>query len=742
MKAARTPSDWDAIVIGGGPAGSSVATYLAREGRSVLVLERSRFPRAHVGESLLPGILPYLDALGVREKVEAAGFELKEGQTFIWGPDRTPWDIDFRELDAYPYSYFVDRAVFDDLLLRHSAESGAHVRQDHAVTRILFEKGRAVGVEFRGPDGNTHEARARFVVDASGQSALVARGADMRRPVRGLKNVALWSYWKGAKRLDGDRRTHILTVSIPAGWIWANPLADRMSVGIVTAKATRAERESLGPERWYMKTVRECAPVQALLDGATRVENVFGASDWSYRSRRLSGPGIFLVGDAACFIDPILSTGAYLAMTAAYWAAACIHSALSEPRLERFFRSFYDQTYGSTYRELITQVKAFYAVEPRRDSIYWTSKKVLRVGAAVKPDLAFLFITAGFLRNAATEAPHDPSAQLEATLGTRASVERLEAPHRAGTARGNAPSVRIPGQRGGPARRRSVSPPLVWRAGPSGAAQLVTLKADGLQLSLVPYEPSGLHDRPRESYFVLDLVDAERQPLALALVEERRAGQAGGAQAGSRVSVSVFPYPVRPRDDDLLHELEVQLARIVDEVDDTARPLAVRKLASPVRKRIRAEVGLLRGIALQPPRELRGGGIEQPPMTAVYAVPGSAGLDPGRLYVLVEARAPSDTTDLPVLRTRFLDVWLRPHATRDGRPLLDAEAIRDFVDPLCVALWESTRTARSVADAFERAEAVLTGDLPARHGFKVLGCGRLGDTAGEDATGDAGRTPG
>src|SRR5262245_56340365 len=115
---------WDAIVIGGGPAGSGVATYLAREGRKVLLLERARFPREHVGESLLPGALPYLDALGVRDEVERAGFERKEGQTFYWGPTRTPWEIDFRELDVHPYSLFVEWARFDELLLRHSQNIG------------------------------------------------------------------------------------------------------------------------------------------------------------------------------------------------------------------------------------------------------------------------------------------------------------------------------------------------------------------------------------------------------------------------------------------------------------------------------------------------------------------------------------------------------------------------------------------------------------------------------------------
>jgi FAD-dependent halogenase len=255
-------ASWDAIVIGGGPAGSGAATYLATHGRRVLVLERERFPRAHIGESLLPGVLPYLDALGVRDAVERAGFERKEGQTFVWGVDRTPWEIDFRELDVHPYAYFVDRARFDALLLGRAREAGAVVEEERAVTRVLFEKGRAVGVVSRGAGGERTDT-GRFIIDASGQSAIVARGADLRRVVRGLKNVAWWAYWEGATRLPGHKRAHILTTSVPEGWIWVIPLGNTTSVGVVTSAATKEARERLGPSAWYESVLRASEPVHA-----------------------------------------------------------------------------------------------------------------------------------------------------------------------------------------------------------------------------------------------------------------------------------------------------------------------------------------------------------------------------------------------------------------------------------------------------------------------------------------------
>ncbi|TKD09230.1 NAD(P)/FAD-dependent oxidoreductase [Polyangium fumosum] len=731
----QNAAPWDAIVIGGGPAGSSVATYLGREGRRVLLLERERFPREHIGESLLPGVLPYLDALGAREAVESAGFERKEGQTFVWGRDRTPWEIDFRELDVHPYAYFVDRGRFDEILLRNAEKAGATVREGYAVTRVIFEKGRAVGVRVRGPGGEERDERAKFVVDASGQSALVARNADLRRVVRGLKNVAVWAYWEDAERLPGHKRAHILTTSIPEGWIWVIPLGKRTSVGVVTSAATRAERDKLGAKAWYEQVLRASEAAWPLLANARRVTEVTGARDWSYRARRLSGPGILLAGDAACFIDPILSTGVHLAMTSGFWAAACVHSALDEPRHEPFLRRFYEETYGATYRELLTQVKAFYKAAGRRDSIFWMSKQILRVGEAVAPELAFLFITAGLLRNAAVDAPHDPAAQVRAELGERA---RLPAEEPKKTFSPEFPSAR--------SRSRIVSPPIVWRVGEGGSAQLVSVRAEGLRLRLVRHEPRSITDRPRKSYFVLDLVDAGRLPLGLVLVEEGRA--AGEPLAGvaprraGRLLVTLLPYPrsmgaalgqaerrpqtpMRPHDPAVLAKLEQTLVGLVAAADDPAKPLLLRRVRAQLRTALRAPGVLPAEITATPSRAFRGGGVAEPPMTLVFRAKHPENPVP-RVYLLLEARLPPELVDIPILRTRFCDVWLRPERARDGRLLAEVPEVRSLVESACAAIWDATRPATTLPAAFAAAEAALRALTPAGYTFEISG--RLGST--------------
>jgi flavin-dependent dehydrogenase len=327
------PEVYDAVVIGGGPGGSTVATALSRAGRSVLVLEREKFPRFHVGESLLPYSLPILDRLGVHEKVRAAGYQQKYG-AFFWnesnGTTRPVVFADARNPN-HPMAYQVKRADFDDLLLRHSASCGAEVREETAVEDVLLEGGRAVGVRAKPAAGGANtEFRARVVVDASGQGAVLSRKLGLRRFDPKLKRAALFAHYEGLRWPEGSRPGDILLPIDQGVWYWIIPFSDgTCSVGGVFDPSEVRFAEGASTEARFESLIGRSDRMKALLSGSHRFSKVFGVSDYSARSERLGGDGWVLVGDAATFLDPVFSTGVFLAMATGERAAGAIASALA-----------------------------------------------------------------------------------------------------------------------------------------------------------------------------------------------------------------------------------------------------------------------------------------------------------------------------------------------------------------------------------------------------------------------------
>ena len=388
----------DVLVIGGGPGGSTAAAMLARKGWRVLLLEREFFPRHHVGESLLPASLPVLEELGVLPDVEAAGFLPKLGATMVWGTQNKPWSWYFRETNPNrPHAYQVWRPLFDQLLLDNSRALGVEVLEGHQVVDVLFEDQRVAGVRYRSDAGQDGTARARFVVDATGQGALLGRRLGLRRWDPFFRNMAVYGYVTGANRLPAPDETNIFIEAHPHGWSWTIPLhTGWTSVGTVMDSRHGQERLSKGKlQEAFLEQVAQAPHTARLLRDATLVSGPQVVKDWSYSSERLVGDGYILVGDAACFVDPLFSSGVHLALMSGVLGAAYVSTVLKDPDMAAAAGQVYSELYLKEYGHFRTMAQLFYASNRTAESYFWEARRLLGDQEELSPRQAFIHAVAG-----------------------------------------------------------------------------------------------------------------------------------------------------------------------------------------------------------------------------------------------------------------------------------------------------------------------------------------------------------
>jgi FADH2-dependent halogenase len=380
-------TSYDALVIGGGPAGSTAATVLAQAGRRVLLLEKERFPRFHIGESLLPYNRRLFAEIGVLPKLEAAGLMRKFGAQFHSGNGAHSAKFVFRQghFTREHQAFQVERAPFDQLLLQHARASGVDAREGWAVQRFSSAD-TVMALEACSPEGQNHSFHGAFLIDASGRGNLTGNQEGLRHLHPRLKKIALFGHFRGVRLDQGERGGDTVIVRLADKWFWIIPLSrDKVSVGVVMDQAEFA-RAGRPPAELFEAIWRSSAVMQQRLAHAEAWGAIQTTGDFSYRNARFVGRRLLRVGDAAGFLDPIFSAGVYLAMFSGRLAAQTVCAALDEHSDGMRRLAAYERRIRSAMQLYWSMVEHFYTT-PFME-LFFAPQEHFRLASAVNAVLA------------------------------------------------------------------------------------------------------------------------------------------------------------------------------------------------------------------------------------------------------------------------------------------------------------------------------------------------------------------
>ncbi|MBZ5524846.1 MAG: tryptophan 7-halogenase [Acidobacteriia bacterium] len=403
---------YDVCVVGGGPAGSTAATFIAMRGHRVLLVEKESQPAYKIGESLLPSTVHGIcSMLGVTEELQNQNFVRKLGGTFRWGKSKEPWSFEFAGSSRFQgpmsYAYQVERIKFDAILLNNAKRKGVEVLEQHRVADLIVDDDRVAGVKLMDNAGTEKLVRSKYVIDASGHTSTIARHAGERIFSKFFRNIAVFGYFRNAGRLPAPNSGNIFCAAFDKGWFWYIPLSDTLtSVGAVIGQ----EFSSLlhqGYEPALLQLIGSCEPIRKLLSGATRCSDapyneIRVRKDYSYCNTRFWKPGLVLIGDAACFVDPVFSSGVHLATYSALLAARSINASLEKHLDEAVAFAEFEACYKREYMYFYDFLSAFYELSQGVEDYFGAARKVLN--AEERSDHAFLNLVGG---DASGELMHD-----------------------------------------------------------------------------------------------------------------------------------------------------------------------------------------------------------------------------------------------------------------------------------------------------------------------------------------------